>query len=277
MKTTIAFAFILLVFHAWASPDGDLVERMVRYRDMSPWERALETYRMPERERQQLLAVFRGAYERHSVPDQGLEHILLALRDERVRQKYIDKFMDDPAVTPWLGLTRDPEVLHGVAKHLEVDDWPIPRDASTDLAWGTPWGYARDTVLEILRNAPDFHEDVINWARRLDDQQDSEERAILREWWRANEHFFAEKNYKAVRPGRDLPQPAGELAASASPEEPATRIAVPTMLPALPLGELSTEQTDATSFTWMIWTAAGAALAAAIIIVLLRTTPRSRH
>lgn len=271
MRTFLLFAFTSLIMFDRAFADESLEERAVRYRDMSPWDGALATYRMSEQERQELLKAFREDYDRDAVPDSGLERILLSLRDPEIRQKYINEFIDNPASAPTLGLTRDPEILRGVARHLELDDWPTPRPESHDIVWGQPWDYARQTVLEILRNAPEFHEDVINWARRLDDQRPEEERVILREWWRANERFFLEKNYRAVRPGRDLPAPSDPPPAPDLPAQPAASVAAPPSSRAP-----ATVERDAASPAWPIWVAAAAALAAAVVLAQRFAKPRTK-
>ncbi len=215
--------------------------------------------------------------------------MLLRLGDERTIRWVANIYQERHAAgigydfSPEMERSAQPALVPLLAPNFFLDDGSdVVWKSDEDIAYQVrPFSiYSAHIALQIISKSESIAPSVREWAIDINAHIDNDPtigRNILREWWRANEHFFAEKNYKAVRPGREMPQPKGELAASAIPEEPATHIAVPTAIPAFPSGEISKRPADATTFTWMIWTAAGTALAATIIIVLFRTTPRSRN
>jgi hypothetical protein len=66
----------------------------------------------------------------------------------------------------------------------------------------------------------EFSEETIAWARRLQSRSHRwdetsgtslpaylAERELMRDWWRENEGHFLRRDFKAVRPGRELPEP----------------------------------------------------------------------
>ena len=73
-----------------------------------------------------------------------------------------------------------------------------------------PLSYATATLLvQVLQNSAEFNEEVLNWARRLNAYDLEKAREILQEWWRENEQLFKDKNYKAVKPGREMIKDTG--------------------------------------------------------------------
>lgn len=118
-------------------------------------------------------------------------------------------------------------------------------------------------MVEMLGRTPGFQGEVIDWARKLPSQSTTltDLREVVREWWRANEQFFKEGNYQAVKPGRELAkeepkveQPPGPPAAlaSTSSQQPARPSASPAVVP---VAESSP------SSPGLLWTAAAAAVA----------------
>lgn len=104
--------------------------------------------------------------------------------------------------------------------------------------------FAAAAIPMVLGNSPSFSPEVIQWAQAINRPSGGhieypEIRAVMRDWWRANEQHFRAKNYKAVQPGREpkvtLPALADEppsaapfvTAPPATPLPPAPRIIDP--------------------------------------------------
>ncbi len=68
-----------------------------------------------------------------------------------------------------------------------------------------PLSYAvSGLIIANLQHATIYSDDVLEWAKRTSPYALPELRAAIRDWWRENERFFKEKNYKSVRPGREV-------------------------------------------------------------------------
>ncbi len=97
-----------------------------------------------------------------------------------------------------------PEVIPMVAPRIFVDE-PYVFTSFGDNGGTIPksYGYA-GLIRSTLEKSPVFGDEVRNWAKlhwRVTSQQLL---PVMRQWWKENEPFFKEKNYRAVKPGIDI-------------------------------------------------------------------------
>jgi hypothetical protein len=126
--------------------------------------------------------------------------------------------------------------------------------------------------MDNLRHATIFRDDVLQWAKRTNVYALPELRGIVRDWWRENERFFKEKNYKAVKPGRDLPKTAS---LNGVPEEGGAATPASTPVPApVPVMSGSPEVPAKHRNSRWMWIAT---TAFAVLLGGWRLLHRSRH
>ncbi len=266
-----AFLFILgitLVARAQDEIPQERRELNELFESVQRWDQRLEALRrLPAEKKEAYIEFTRKDLSTETSPggrDQILEILYYlgdtAARDELVRNYYRDGTDSRTAMqSSTFSAAGDPELVPMLAPALLC---PEPYRRFGDDAFTYPLSFqTAPTVIGIIRNSPAFSADVINWARRFpksDTPPTEELREIVREWWRAHEPFFREKNYKAVQPGRDLkPDPVPDL----TPEVPAS----PPATPAPPiLASKSSAATPATSpaeipSNALLWTGAVAA------------------
>ena len=93
---------------------------------------------------------------------------------------------------------------------------------------GPPLSYAiTNSIVRLLRESPQLSAEVRHWAFSLPDGELDlpKNRTILRQWWRANERHFRERNYQAVQPPSEtsiLPPPGDAPPRSPDTQPPAT-------------------------------------------------------
>jgi hypothetical protein len=134
----------------------------------------------------------------------------------------------------------DPTIIEEIAPSIFVEE--PDRDVGGVDTPARPTSFRLAFIItHILKNSPDFSDEVRQWAQKqsmVDGGVDYRE--MMRDWWRANEKFFKEKNYQAVRPGWDWLQKvqddaaAADAAYEASQKKNAAVVPTPAPLPATP-------------------------------------------
>lgn len=161
------------------------------------------------------------------------------LGDEEAIQQLVAEFIENDGASPGvLGDTRNPRIIEMVAPEFFRNE-PM-RLYGGDVVLMPRSFRAAELAVEILGNSPAFNAEVINWARRVGRLKWSDQRELVRPWWKANEQFFREKNYQAVQPGPEPPErpaapPEAPVAApSVAPATPPTPITAAAETPAVP-------------------------------------------
>jgi hypothetical protein len=152
---------------------------------------------------------------------------LIQLGDEKV----IDYAIRN-GITPPLAWSRNPTVIPRLAPGM-LSDAMIqgihgPRAAAVDYI---------HAILNLLETTPEFSPNVQAWAHEGAYSTSSEQEtgfAILRQWWRQNEHWFVTGEYDKVQPGahfppNEIPEP------TPSPNEVTENHAEATPAPATPV------------------------------------------
>lgn len=195
-------------------------------------------------------------------PDQSYIDELMLIGDDWARDVVAARFRTHPH-NAWLNWTtyRDPKLIARVGDMLLLNDVVTQEDY--EAGYGGRQSWTAPILLDTLGNSPAFNADVINWARRLQDARSRETVAIMREWWKANETVLKANDFKAVQPGRSLPEERAPepaivptlVANSASPNAVAST-------PVAPAAEPSTPSTAT------LWTCAAAAIALLVSLVV---------
>lgn len=190
--------------------------------------------------------------------------IMFDLGDEATVKKYAEAYLKDSNFSG-AGLfptCQNPHVIELIAPAIFREEGWVTKGPYTAQSFS-----ASKLILEMLGQTPGFDSDVINWARRVRTQIRTlyDVRDVMRDWWRENEKFFKERNYQAVRPGRDIkPVAEAELAAEV-PTAPATT-PEPVSPKSMPVA--STPGESPTPSSGFLWTCAAGAIALLVSLVV---------
>jgi hypothetical protein len=207
----------------------------------------------------------------------SLSYFLVKLGDEAMIEKYAERFAAGDVVTvrelfQESGSPRAVEVL--VPLMFKEERY---QRFGGDVPHVPISFFAAAAIPMVLGNSPSFNSEVIQWAQNINRPNGHIEypeiRAVMRDWWRANEQHFKAKNYKAVQPGREpkvIPPPpvVEELSIPTTvPPSPETPI------PAKSRAATSTPQLQADSswFGFVILAGCAALLAAALVFLARQT------
>ena len=155
--------------------------------------------------RQAIIEQLRLKANETEVPDSTRAYFsdfLFDLGDETTIINYAERYnAGDTSVAGSFPYCQNPRVIELIAPVMFHDEGWVTQGPHLAPSFSTA-----QLILQILATTPDFNSEVINWARRLPGQIKTflDVRDVMREWWRANERFFKERNYKAVQPGRDI-------------------------------------------------------------------------
>ena len=176
---------------------------------------------LSKEEKEFLKLRFHEINKRNNNP-KACDYQLLQVGDEATIERYIKEF----AKIGWA--YRGAPEYSGQARFIEVYAPTMFREEpfvySESDTPGPPLSYAITySIVRLLRESPQLRPEVRHWALALSDNENDlpKNRTILRQWWRANEQHFRERNYEAVQPPT----------ASATPPSPADP---PTSSPDLP-------------------------------------------
>jgi hypothetical protein len=253
----------------------DVRKRAVDIVESSSRDRIEMRSRLSETERLEIVAELKKMLAQPEYHKEPLRYGLAFLDDDESLRLLVGEFVaNDAAGYAPLAAMQNPRVITMVAPEFYRDE-PMSMGASDVIV--IPVSYrAAELAVKVLAETPAFHEHTQTWAQSLRGLTFTEVRQLIRPWWKENERFFREKNYKAVRPGP--PPPRDPYA-----EEKAVVVAPPSTLQspnasALPSSPtpLPAERPVASSGTsWLGYAVAGALallLAAAIFL-----STRRRH
>jgi hypothetical protein len=193
---------------------------------------------LTEEERQLLLTHFREQYRmaKSSTPLSDIEHLreygvlgetlrkrsetaLAMLADPQLMDRWLHDAKEalpgsyelDMAMNS-LALAAKPEVVIQLAPLILTGE-PVTvvyiSDTERAVSKNFTAGYA---ILSIIERSPAFDGQTRKWAQ---DQRQADGRKLmmmLPQWWKENEAHFVAKDYKAVKPGEDIYNPAVERA-----------------------------------------------------------------
>ena len=145
--------------------------------------------------------------------------VLLYLGDSEQRKQMISQFRQKRWFYPELVKLGEPWVIEALAPEM------FREETLTNLVQGDVFNYplsygVAGLIVANLQNATIYSDDVLQWAKRTSPHALPQLRATMRDWWRDNERFFKEKNYQAVRPGRNVPREESKGAATPVQPEP---------------------------------------------------------
>lgn len=147
-------------------------------------------------------------------PDGVALHILLLLGDAEEQRKAVEEFYVARSGVPGLYELGEPWAIEAVAAELFREEKFTT--GGSDLV-RVPISFATaDLIVRNLQNSDIYSDKVLAWSKRLNPDDWIGPLPIIRDWWRENERFFKEKNYKAVQPGRD-PKPATDMGSTEPP------------------------------------------------------------
>ena len=155
---------------------------------------------------------------------------LAILGDSKAREMVVADFLDTKKMSSGysaLQALKDPKVIPMIGEELFKDE---KLKQHGDVGIMPIQDIVRNVMLHALGNSAEFNEAVINWARRMDEDNwsDANGIAIMRDWYRANEAKLKAWDFKAVEPGAEPPDrkvsaPAGGAPSSLpSDSKPAT-------------------------------------------------------
>ena len=203
---------------------NELYEKAPHYGD---WAAALKS--LPPAQKTRYVKFLREEMKRNPISYDSYLKDLMFLGDTAARDELVQNYYRDGAVGRGFNkfhafrAAGDPELITMLAPALLLPE-PFQR-FGTD-AFSYPLSFdAASTIVAVAGNSPAFNSDVINWARSFDAGEtppDEQLRGIVREWWHANEQFFRDKIFAAVRPGRlpALPPAAEERVPADTALEP---------------------------------------------------------
>jgi hypothetical protein len=199
--------------------------------------------------------------------------LLVRLGDEEMTAKYVKRWNEGSSSdAEALAMTGNAELIPRIVPPLFADEkfeWVANFDVlHRPHSFDTPW-----LMLRILRGSPKFPPEVIQWADRLlqgeGDREFVQLREIMREWWQANEPVFKQRNYQAVKPGREVVKEPKETEQQSSPPEAlGGESAIPPHRRP-PLSGVVSRVESSSQSNAVLWAAAAAALAlfAALLLV----------
>ena len=198
-------------------------------------------------------------------------HVLFYLGDIKERKKEIERFREIRWFSPELVELGEPWVIEELAPELYREE-PFANFIEGDiLNYPLSYGVA-GLVIANLQNATIYPDSVLQWAKRTSPHALPQLRTAMRDWWRENAQFFKERNYKAVKPGREVAlvenkpaaHPAGvKRAAPESRSLPPYANGVPSPNVSAAPTEEATHEFTSTSSEWTF-----AAIAAGCLVLL---------
>ncbi len=175
--------------------------------------------RMSEEERQVLRNFYRAALKEADTPDatrwvrgariNPFKKELLYLGDPQIVAETVKASLESDPLQPntagedlyWAAL---PEVIPMVAPRIFVDE-PYVFTSFGDNGGTVPKSYGCTGLIRwTLETSPVFSDEVRKWAKVHFGVQTQLLLPVMRQWWKENEPFFKEKNYRAVKPGIDI-------------------------------------------------------------------------
>jgi len=196
---------------------------------------------LTEEERQLLLTYFREqnrvAHSREPLSDSPLDELirrdvrqraetaLAMLADPEMMDRWLRNAKEAPAgsaelkpAMSSLALAAKPELVVEIAPFIMTGE-PVTvtyvDDTRSDPSKNLIAGYV---MLKIIERSPAFDAQTRKWAQ---DQTQADLRDVLKilpQWWKENEAHFVAKDYKAVKPGEDIYNPAMEKSRQQSAE-----------------------------------------------------------
>ena len=122
--------------------------------------------------------------------------------DEEATHEAVEAYLNDPFHNSGIFTSGNPRVVELLAPVMFREEAWTETTGDTP---GEPLSYETAMLsLRLLGQSPAFNADVTAWARRNIVVSTLLRRDAMRDWWRENERFFKAKDYKAVRPGRDI-------------------------------------------------------------------------
>jgi hypothetical protein len=143
----------------------------------------------------------------------GHPDILLYLGDGEQRKKAIAEFRRQRFFDAVLVKLGEPWVVEELAPEMFREEEFTNLVQGDILNYPLSYGVA-GLIIANLQNATIYSDEVLQWAKRTSPHALPQLRAAMRDWWRENERFFKEKNYRAVRPGHDVPLEETKFAAT---------------------------------------------------------------
>ena len=139
------------------------------------------------------------------------EDELLRLGDPEILSEAVSKVLhsepDSPDFVPVyerLLWAARPESISMLAPGMLIDE-PFTVKPTGDTGAVFPKSYILPVgILDIIGDSPAFSEEVRAWARRNAGTDSREKLSMMRQWWKDNESFFRNKEYRSVRAGTDL-------------------------------------------------------------------------
>lgn len=246
----------------------DPSEGTIQFLGSSPAQRITLNETLSAREKDAIVIELKGMLATPGWGKPALTESLAFLGDEAALQQLVREFLENDATGPGvLGTMQNPRIIELVAPSFFGEEpWRYGGDVFL-----IPRSYrAAELTVELLASSPAFNAEVINWARGIKGLTTTELRALIRPWWKENEKFFREKNYKAVQPGPERPRdPLAYLKSgveappsSSSPTAtPALPIFTPTPLASAPVASATETSVPSAGLLWTIAVAAVALLA----------------
>lgn len=179
-----------------------------------------------ETERQEVIKEIKRKLALPEYHKEPLVRGLAFLGDEEALQELARDFIArDSAGPDGLAQMQSPRLIELVAPEFYREELEIM--GGGDVVILPPSFRAAKLAVKTVAATPAFNAETRQWAEGLRGLTGTEIRVLVRPWWRANEQFFREKNYTAVRPGPPRPrdpyatqQPAVLVPPPAAPATP---------------------------------------------------------
>ncbi len=162
-----------------------------------------DAWKRTKAERERIIQEFKARLKKND-PHQ-VSSILIRLGDRETTKSMIQKMADGPRKSDVTGLfsSGSPLVIEYLIPYGKSDE-PY-KESGTDVI-GVPFSFmVSSTIFGILSDSSAFDGETINWARRNANSDPVSKRAELQRWWEENKVHFEQENYKAVKPGREIP------------------------------------------------------------------------
>lgn len=218
----LAAMFFVPVFMSYAVITKDEAGRLaIRVANTGYSKQLIIASQLADDDREMLCKTIRAmaSKELKTMLPHSIEELLIILDDQEATSKGVAAYLKSPGRRDPCGifLSGNPHVIELVAPVIFQEEEYKPSDGDVFFL---PISYdAPEKILEFIMKSPAFSEEVVNWARRnverkiINKQRKAiNRRDVMRDWWLENEKAFQARDYKAVRPGRDIPlPPAAEI------------------------------------------------------------------
>ena len=259
MMKSVILSLAFLTATVFALSEDELSPEVLRFMtELSNEQRAQEVASLSQEEKIRRIDEIKSRAKRNPAGKRGYAINLAFYGDEEAIQQLVRDFLEDDGQSPYLLVPmQNPHIIDLVAPEFFRDE-PM-QISGGDVLLMPPSFRAAELAVELLANSPAFNGEVINWARSLRGLTWSERRALVRPWWKENEKFFREKNYKAVQPGPPPPRDPYAIDRPKVPA-PAATVAAPASMPVstTPIATASDTSTPSSAF---LWTGAGVSVA----------------